>query len=127
MFGALGAMMMPRLPAADPNRNMEWNPWVPVRDNLRFRRSRPLVIATIGIAFFTFMALFFRLILIFEGETNKDYMEYQSLRLHVAVPTETAEHMPAYSARRPTRHAVDLGRRNDRLDHLRRGFSERVV
>lgn len=79
VLGAIGAMMMPRLPAADPNRRMEWNPWIPVRDNLRvLRRSRPLVIATIGIAFFTFMTLFFRLILIFEGETNKDYIEHQA-------------------------------------------------
>ncbi len=98
VVGAIGAMMMPRLPAADPNRRMEWNPWVPVRDNLRLlSRSRPLVIATIGIAFFTFMTLFFRLILMFEGVTNKDYIEYQGrARLaHVAVPAETTEHTPA--------------------------------
>jgi MFS family permease len=70
---------MPRMPAADPNRKMEWNPWIPVRDNLRvLRRSRPLILATIGIAFFTFMTLFFRLTLIFEGETTKDYKDYLS-------------------------------------------------
>ena len=84
VFGVVGALVMPRMPAADPNRKMEWNPWVPVRDNLRvLRRSRPLVLATVGIAFFTFMMLFFRLILIFEGETTKDYKDYQSAYMQI--------------------------------------------
>ena len=93
VLGAVAALVMPRMPAADPNRKMEWNPWIPVRDNLRvLRRSRPLILATIGIAFFTFMTLFFRLILIFEGETTKDYKDYQSAYRRVA--TQKAGHIP---------------------------------
>ncbi|HEX3998451.1 MAG TPA: MFS transporter [Pirellulales bacterium] len=92
LLGAVGALLMPRLPAADPNRKMEWNPWIPVRDNLRvLRRSRPLVLATIGIAFFTFMTLFFRLILIFQGETNKDYLDYQTT-YRQTVAAQRADH-----------------------------------
>ena len=131
VLGVCGALVMPRLPAADPNRKMEWNPWVPVRDNLRvLRRSRPLVLATIGIAFFTFMTLFFRLILIFEGETNKDYIDYQAAayrqtqntgHVHGPAPSGSSaaanrSSAPRAAARRPERG----GRR--RGAPVRRGF-----
>jgi MFS family permease len=98
LLGVAGALVMPRMPAADPNRKMEWNPWVPVRDNLRvLRRSRPLILATVGIAFFTFMTLFFRLILIFEGETTKDYKDYQAAYKQITA-TQKASHIPGSSA-----------------------------
>jgi MFS family permease len=101
-LGVIAALVMPRMPAADPNRKMEWNPWVPVRDNLRvLRRSRPLVLATVGIAFFTFMVLFFRLILIFEGETTKDFKENQSTYKQV-VAAQKAGHIPGSAATNPS-------------------------
>ena len=41
------------------------------------KRSRSLILATVGISFFTFMTLFIRQTLIFEGETAKEFHNYQ--------------------------------------------------
>ena len=76
LVGAVGALMMPRIPAADPELPMSWSPWVPLRANFGLlRRSPPLILATIGIAFFTFVTLFFRQTLVFDGQALRDFEE----------------------------------------------------
>src|SRR5207248_3516190 len=60
--------------AASPERNLTWKLWQPLNQNLRVMlRSRPLALAVIGIAFFTFITLFARQTLLYEGETEKDH------------------------------------------------------
>ena len=71
--GAAFSMLVARIPAAAPERVLTLNPLVPLAKNFgELRRSRPLVLATIGIAFFTFMTLFLRQTLLYQGETNKE-------------------------------------------------------
>jgi acyl-[acyl-carrier-protein]-phospholipid O-acyltransferase/long-chain-fatty-acid--[acyl-carrier-protein] ligase len=71
--GAAFSLLVARIPAAAPDRQLTLNPLVPLAKNFgELRRSRPLVLATIGIAFFTFMTLFLRQTLLYQGETNKE-------------------------------------------------------
>jgi MFS family permease len=77
MVGTLAARFIARIPAAAPDQPLIWQPWIPLKSSFAVLRcSRPLVLATVGIAFFTFMTLFLRQTLIFQGESAKDYHEY---------------------------------------------------
>jgi MFS family permease len=81
VLGTLAARLVERVPAAAPDQPLIWQPWIPLKANLDvLRTSRPLVLATVGIAFFTFMTLFVRQTLIFQGESRKDYVEYRDKR-----------------------------------------------
>jgi len=72
-IGAAFSFLVAKIPAAAPERQMTLNPLVPLAKNFgELRRSRPLVLATIGIAFFTFMTLFLRQTLLFQGENTKE-------------------------------------------------------
>lgn len=81
VLGTLAARLVERVPAAAPEQDLIWQPWIPLKANLAvLRTSRPLVLATVGIAFFTFMTLFVRQTLIFQGESRRDYHEYRDKR-----------------------------------------------
>lgn len=71
--GAAFSFLVAKIPAASPERQLTLNPLVPLAKNFgELKRSRPLVLATIGIAFFTFMTLFLRQTLLFQGENTKE-------------------------------------------------------
>jgi len=73
VLGALASLLIRRIPAAAPQKMLVWNPWTPMKQNFHvLRRSRPLIVASVGIAFFLFMTLFLRQSLLFQGETLKE-------------------------------------------------------
>jgi acyl-[acyl-carrier-protein]-phospholipid O-acyltransferase/long-chain-fatty-acid--[acyl-carrier-protein] ligase len=79
VLGVLLSLLVERIPAAAPGKRLTLNPFAPMAANFReLGRSRSLVLATIGIAFFTFMTLYMRQSLIFEGETRKELETMQA-------------------------------------------------
>jgi acyl-[acyl-carrier-protein]-phospholipid O-acyltransferase/long-chain-fatty-acid--[acyl-carrier-protein] ligase len=95
-IGAAFSLLVAKIPAAAPERMLTLNPLIPLARNFgELRRSRPLVLATIGIAFFTFMTLFLRQTLLYQGETNKE-LGLAKQRNHAAVAADasapSAEH-----------------------------------
>ncbi len=104
LIGTFAAQLISRIPAAAPDRRLDWEPWIPLRNSLKMlRSSRPLVLATVGIAFFTFMTLFLRQTLIFQGETAKQYHEFLSKQPRHHTPadldiTDPANVMPQVSS-----------------------------
>jgi MFS family permease len=73
LAGAVGAFLVERIPPAAPNKPMIWEPWTPMKQNLGLlRKSKSLVLATVGIAFFLFMTLYLRQTLLFQGETKEE-------------------------------------------------------
>ncbi|MEX0585580.1 MAG: MFS transporter, partial [Pirellulales bacterium] len=83
----MAAFLIRYVPPAAPGRPMIWNPWEPLRANLRIlRRSRPLTLSVVGIAFFLFMTLFLRQTLIYEGEKEKEVAAAKAPANHVAAP-----------------------------------------
>jgi acyl-[acyl-carrier-protein]-phospholipid O-acyltransferase/long-chain-fatty-acid--[acyl-carrier-protein] ligase len=73
VVGVLFSLLVARVPAAAPQKKLTLNPLSPMAANFReLRHSRSLVLATVGIAFFTFMTLYMRQSLIFEGELAKE-------------------------------------------------------
>jgi acyl-[acyl-carrier-protein]-phospholipid O-acyltransferase/long-chain-fatty-acid--[acyl-carrier-protein] ligase len=73
VVGVVLSLLVERIPAAAPQKQLTLNPIPPMLANFRvLGRSRSLILATIGIAFFTFMTLYMRQSLIFEGETAKE-------------------------------------------------------
>jgi acyl-[acyl-carrier-protein]-phospholipid O-acyltransferase/long-chain-fatty-acid--[acyl-carrier-protein] ligase len=73
VIGVLFSLLVARVPAAAPQKRLTLNPLSPMAANFReLRHSRSLVLATVGIAFFTFMTLYMRQSLIFEGELAKE-------------------------------------------------------
>jgi acyl-[acyl-carrier-protein]-phospholipid O-acyltransferase/long-chain-fatty-acid--[acyl-carrier-protein] ligase len=79
VVGVVFSLLVRPLPAAAPDKRLTVNPFAPMAANFRvLARSRPLVLATIGIAFFTFMTLYMRQSLIFEGETDKELGQMES-------------------------------------------------
>ncbi len=82
VVGTVAAQLIAKVPAAAPNLPFIWQPWIPLQANWEvLRKSRPLVLATIGIAFFTFMTLFLRQTLIFQGEYAKEFHQYSNNRI----------------------------------------------
>jgi acyl-[acyl-carrier-protein]-phospholipid O-acyltransferase/long-chain-fatty-acid--[acyl-carrier-protein] ligase len=79
VVGVVFSLLVERIPAADPKQRLTLNPFSPMIANFRILgHSRSLVLATIGIAFFTFMTLYMRQSLIFEGETSKELQQMQA-------------------------------------------------
>jgi MFS family permease len=71
LIGALASWLIQLMPAANPTRPFRINLFKPLVDNLRIMlRSRPLALAVLGIAFFTFMVAFMRCTMYMHGETR---------------------------------------------------------
>lgn len=84
VIGAVASMFMGRVPPAARDRALTFNPLAPLANNLSVvRRSKPLILAVIGIAFFTSMVLCLRQTLLYEGETSKD-LQAARARAHQA-------------------------------------------
>ena len=72
VLGAVGSLLIARMPAAAPEQPLTWKLWQPLKANVGvLLRSRPLALSVVGIAFFTFMTLFLRQTLLYEGEIAK--------------------------------------------------------
>ncbi|HZZ73969.1 MAG TPA: MFS transporter [Pirellulales bacterium] len=69
IVGAAASLLIERLPPAAPDRPFEW---LPLRNFAMIRQSRSLIVAVVGIAFFAFMTLFMRQVLLEQGEVNKE-------------------------------------------------------
>jgi MFS family permease len=80
VIGALGSLLIRRMPAADPHRPFPTNLFKPLYDNLRLMvRSRPLALAVLGIAFFTFIVAFMRATVYMHGESrNPRWTEFET-------------------------------------------------
>jgi MFS family permease len=80
VIGAVCSMLIRTMPAANPNRPFPRNLFKPLYDNLRtLLKSRPLALAVLGIAFFTFMVAFMRATMYMHGESqNPRWDEFQT-------------------------------------------------
>jgi MFS family permease len=71
VVGALASLMIQRMPAANPGRPFPRNLFKPLWTNLQILlRSKPMALAVLGIAFFTFMVAFMRGAVYMHGETR---------------------------------------------------------
>jgi MFS family permease len=71
IVGAVASLLIQRMPAANPGRPFPKNLFKPLWINLQIlQRSRPLALAVLGIAFFTFMVAFMRGAVYMHGETR---------------------------------------------------------
>jgi MFS family permease len=71
VVGAVASMLIQRIPAANPDRPFPVNLYKPLYHNLRAMvRSKPLLLAMLGIAFFTFLVAFMRSTLYMHGESQ---------------------------------------------------------
>jgi MFS family permease len=84
--GAAASFVIERMPAANPTRPFPFNPVRPLYDNLRVMlRARPLALAVLGIAFFTFMVAFMRATMYMHGESQ--HPRWDEFRTSVVVAT----------------------------------------
>src|SRR5262249_3242455 len=71
VVGAVASLLIQKMPAVNPTRPFPANLFKPLFTNLRtLRRSRPLALAVLAIAFFTFMVAFMRGTMYMHGETR---------------------------------------------------------
>src|SRR5262249_41127481 len=71
LIGAVASFLIEKMPAANPTRPFPRNLFKPLVENLRtLLRSKPLALAVLGIAFFTFMVAFMRGTVYMHGETR---------------------------------------------------------
>jgi MFS family permease/1-acyl-sn-glycerol-3-phosphate acyltransferase len=71
VIGAAASLLIQKMPAANPTRPFPTNLFKPLLTNLRtLLRSRPLALAVLAIAFFTFMVAFMRGTMYMHGETR---------------------------------------------------------
>jgi MFS family permease len=71
IIGAAGSLLIRYVPAADPARPFPRNLFKPLVESLsKLWRSRPLALAMLGIAFFTFMVAFMRATMYMHGESQ---------------------------------------------------------
>ncbi|HTU20678.1 MAG TPA: MFS transporter [Gemmataceae bacterium] len=71
VLGALASLMIRRMPAANPNRPFPPYLYQPLWQSIRtLLRSRPLALAVVGIAFFTFIVAFMRSTMYMHGQTR---------------------------------------------------------
>jgi MFS family permease/1-acyl-sn-glycerol-3-phosphate acyltransferase len=74
VIGAAASFLIQKMPAANPTRLFPKNLFKPLLDNLRILlRSKPLALAVLGIAFFTFMVAFMRAAMYMHGETRNPH------------------------------------------------------
>ncbi len=71
VIGALASLLIRRMPAANPNRPFPPYLYQPLWQSIRtLLRSRPLALAVLGIAFFTFIVAFMRSTMYMHGQTR---------------------------------------------------------
>lgn len=71
VVGAFASLLIETMPAADPNRRFPPSVYGPLFANLRTMvRSKPLGLAVLGIAFFTFVVVFMRMAVYMLGESQ---------------------------------------------------------
>jgi len=71
VIGALASLLIRRMPAANPNRPFPPYLYQPLWQSIRtLLRSRPLALAVVGIAFFTFIVAFMRSTMYMHGQTR---------------------------------------------------------
>jgi MFS family permease len=71
VIGALASLLMQRMPAANPTRPFPPYLYQPLWQSIRrLFRSRPLALAVVGIAFFTFIVAFMRSTMYMHGQTR---------------------------------------------------------
>lgn len=71
VVGAVASLLIHKMPAANPTRPFPTNLFKPLWANLRvLLRSRPLALAVLGIAFFTFVVAFMRATVYMLGESH---------------------------------------------------------
>jgi MFS family permease len=71
VIGAVASFLIQKMPAADPTRPFPVNLFKPIVDNFKIMlRSRPVALAVIGIAFFTFVLVYMRGTMYIHGETR---------------------------------------------------------
>jgi MFS family permease len=71
VIGAVGSFFIRRMPAANPTRSFPPYLYKPLFESIRgLLRSRPLVVAIVGIAFFTFLVAFMRATVYMHGQTQ---------------------------------------------------------
>jgi MFS family permease len=85
-IGAAASLVIQRMPAANPGRPFPTNPFKPLWTNLNILlRSKPLALAVLAIAFFTFMVAFMRGAVYMHGETRNPRWTEQETSLIVGV------------------------------------------
>jgi MFS family permease len=85
LLGAAASFLIRRMPAANPDRPFPRNLVTPLLENLRtLLRSRPLALAVLGIAFFTFMVAFMRCTMYMHGESQNPRWDEWETSLVVA-------------------------------------------
>jgi acyl-[acyl-carrier-protein]-phospholipid O-acyltransferase/long-chain-fatty-acid--[acyl-carrier-protein] ligase len=88
-LGALGSLLIARMPPAAPDRPLTWKLWRPLWYNVSvLLRSRPLALSVIGIAFFAFLTLYARQTLLYDGETKKELKEVKN---HISALGQSAK------------------------------------
>jgi len=86
VIGAAASFLIQRIPAANPGRPFPTNPFKPLWTNLNILlRSKPLALAVLAIAFFTFMVAFMRGAVYMHGETRNPHWTEQETSLIVGV------------------------------------------
>ncbi|MFO0926089.1 MAG: MFS transporter [Gemmataceae bacterium] len=71
VVGAAASLMIERMPAANPHRSFPRYVYQPLIANIRgLLTSRPLVFAVVGIAFFTFLVAFMRMVVYMHGQSQ---------------------------------------------------------
>jgi acyl-[acyl-carrier-protein]-phospholipid O-acyltransferase/long-chain-fatty-acid--[acyl-carrier-protein] ligase len=93
VLGAIASFLMARIPAAAPELRLTWKLWQPLQANASMLlRSRPLALAVLGIAFFAFITLFARQILLYDGETDKELQaaRREQIKAHKIASTRLA-------------------------------------
>jgi MFS family permease len=86
VVGALASALIEKVPAANPTRPFPRNLFKPLWVNLgTLLRSRPLLLAVLGIAFFTFVVAFMRGTMYMHGETRNPRWTERETSIMVAV------------------------------------------
>ena len=86
VVGAVASFLIRRMPAADPHRRLPANVYGPIVNSLRTLLStRPLRVAILGIAFFTFVVAFMRAAVYMLGESQNP--RWDELKTSVIVGT----------------------------------------
>ncbi len=90
MIGTLTSFLIEKMPAIDPERKfpgfLPWKLYAPVVINLRsMLKSRPLALALLGIAFFTFMVAYMRATMYMHGESQNPPWEEFKISIVVGI------------------------------------------
>lgn len=107
LLGALASLLIRKMPAANPLRPFPWNLFKPLAENLKtLWQSRPLALAVLGIAFFTFMVAYMRATVYMHGEANH-WVEFKTSLVVASVGLGIG--LGSYLAGLFSGHKVELG------------------